>query len=103
MENQTFFKKLHVSWFQQLRNKFSPTLVNTTSEHVYLLNQKKRKVPMGGKFYPKTFYKHDLCYQCSVDGPELLYEKLRIKDRKYEPYFILKIEYSSNNMFQTAY
>ena len=46
------------SWFQQLRDQFSPILVNTANDHVHFLNQVKGKVPICVTIYPKIVNEH---------------------------------------------
>ena len=39
--------------------------------------------------------------QCSKDGPDLLFGKLSIRDKRYEPFFTMKwIQFLNNNMWK---
>ena len=42
------------SWFQQLMNKQSTVLINTTYRNVHFLNQVKGEIPRRGRIYTKT-------------------------------------------------
>ena len=48
------------------------------------------KIPSNGVIDQKIINPHDLCYQCSEDGPDLLFGKLIIGDCIYEPCFPAK-------------
>ena len=45
---------------------------------VYFLNQVKGEIPRCGTIHPKTVNTHDLCYQSSIDNPDLFFGDLRI-------------------------
>ena len=49
-----FTKSTFYSWFEQLRDKQSTVLINTTHRNVHLLNQVNREIPRYGRIYPKT-------------------------------------------------
>ena len=42
------------SWFQNLSDKQSTVLINTTHRYVHLLNQVKGGIPRCGRIYPNT-------------------------------------------------
>ena len=52
--------------------------------------QLKGGIPRSLIIDQKTINKHDLCYQCSKDGPEFLFGNLSIGDSRGEPYFPAK-------------
>ena len=60
------------------------------------MNKVRGKVPRWGNISPKTFNKHNLCCQYSVNKPNLLFVSLRIRNKIDEPYFSIKI----NNIIQ---
>ena len=63
-----FKKSPFNSWFQQLKDKQSTFIINTTHRNVHLLNQVKEGIPRRGRIYPKTLNKDDFCYQGSKNG-----------------------------------
>ena len=54
--------------FKELRDKFSPVLINTTHDKVNFKYIFKGEIPICGTFDPKTLNKNDFCYQCSKNG-----------------------------------
>ena len=85
-----FTNENYNSLLQQLRDQFSPVLVNTTYYNVHLFNQVNVIFTRCGKIYPNIENKNDFCYQCYIDGPDLLFVNLRIRDKIYEPFTPVK-------------
>ena len=51
---------------------------------------------------------HELCYQCSKDGPNFLFGKFRIRHSRYEPHFtaerkLLSSQIHTNALFKNSY
>ena len=53
-----------------------------------IFNQVKGGNPRCGTIDPKMVKKHDFCYQCYKDGPDFLFDKLRIIYKRYEPFYL---------------
>ena len=45
---------------------------------------------------------HDLCYQCSINGPELLFGNIIITDKDMNHHFQYKIEKNFNQNFYSV-
>ena len=50
------------------------------------------KIPRSGVINQETINPHDLCYQCSKYGPDVLFCKLRIRSSRYDPCLPSKIK-----------
>ena len=66
-------EKYHDTCFQQLWDQFSTIIINAIYDDVHFLNPVKLKVTRWGTISAKTVNKHELCYQCSVNVPDLLF------------------------------
>ena len=76
---------------KELRDQFSPVLINTTNENVYFLNQVRGKILRSGTIDPRIGNTNDFCYQCSKYGSDFLFWKLRIRDKRDELFPPIKI------------
>ena len=65
-------------------------MIDNTHNNVRLVNQINGVIPRNGAIYQKIINPHELCYQCSKDGPDFLFGKLIIRDSRYEPCFTAK-------------
>ena len=75
---------------------------------MHFSNQINGKIPGSGVVDPETINPHDLCYQCSKYGPNLLFVKLRIKDFNDEPHLtkiikLLSSQIQMNTLFKNNY
>ena len=61
-------------------------------------NQINEKIPRSGVIDQETINPHDLCYQCSKYGPDLLFGKSRIRNSIDKPHFTAKIKLSSSQI-----
>ena len=57
-------------WYKELRNHFSPILINTTPKNVHFKNKINGKIPRSVVIDSETINPHDLCYQCYKHGPD---------------------------------
>ena len=57
-------------------------MINTTHKNVHFKNQINGKITSSGVIAQETINSHDLCYQYSKDGPDILFGKLRIRDSR---------------------
>ena len=64
-------------WCQQIR-EFLSNYKRLKTEGFHFLNWVKSKFPIFGIVYPETVNKHDFCYQCSINGPDLFFGELVI-------------------------
>ena len=68
------------------------------------MDQVKSKIPRCGAIDPKTVITHDFCYQCVKYGPDVLFLRLRIRDKTDEPFSSVKKKfpdkYYTKTMFQ---
>ena len=67
-------------------------MINISRKNVHFLNQIIGDIPRSGVIDEEKINPHDLCYQCSKDGPDFLFGKSRIRDSRDEPYFHEKIK-----------
>ena len=68
-----FNKSLYHFWYKELRNHFSPLMINTTPKYVDFLNQNNREITKSGVIDQQTINPQYLCYQCSKDGQYFLF------------------------------
>ena len=45
-------------------------MIDTANKNVYFLNQMNGNITRSDVIYQQTINPHDLCYQCSKDGPD---------------------------------
>ena len=88
MEDLIFKSTQYEKWFQHLRDQFSPNLIDTESEGDRFIS--KGKVVRDEIIGSETLNKYYMCYTCSINGPDLLFDDLRIRDKIDEPFIIIK-------------
>ena len=73
-------------------------MINSTHKNAYFLNKFNGNIPRSGVTDQETINARDLCYQCSKDGPNFLFGKLRIRYSRKEPHLPTKIKLLSSQI-----
>ena len=87
---------------------FLPVIIDIAHNNAHFLNKINSKIPSSGVTDQLTKNPHDLCYQCSKDGPNFLFGTLSIRGSGDEPHFpaerkLLSCQIQINTLFNNNY